>query len=203
MGRCGRVVYVFRVLSGMAVRLHLHLQGVGRIRVRTEAGGLAAQRIVPSVQSYRLMVRIPFQTAVQSLQVSIESLRRTQVRILSVAIEAVDRDEDRDGIGNGVERMLGASANVPRPYQPESPRTCYQTGADYDPRLDLAADVVLLHSYDPARLANWKRQGRTVWVMVGFRDYKDYVRAYPEHGQQRCDGAPIQVEGSFYLVPTD
>lgn len=79
------------------------------------------------------------------------------MRILSVAIEAVDRDEDRDGIGDGVERMLGASANVLRPYQPESPRTCYQTGADYDPRLDLATDVVLLHSYDPARLANWKQ----------------------------------------------
>jgi len=202
VGPRGRVVYAFRVLSGMDVTLHLYLQGTGQIRVRTDSGGLAVRRIVPRVQSYRLTARIPLQPAVQSLQVSIESLQRTQVRILLVAIEAADRDEDRDGIGDGVERMLGVSANALRPYQPESPRTCYQTGADYDPRLDLATDAVILHSYDPARLTNWKRQGRTAWAMGGFRDDADDMRAYPEHVQQCRDGVPIQVEGSFYLVPT-
>jgi len=115
IGSRGRAVYGFRVLSGMAVSVVVQASGAGRIRLRTEAGGLAVRSLVRGVQSYRFTVCIPLQPAVQTLQVVVESLRRTQIRIFSVEVAASDRDEDGDGIGDGVERLLGASAGALRP----------------------------------------------------------------------------------------
>ena len=115
VGSRGRAVYGFRVVSGMAVSVVVQASGAGRIRLRTEAGGLAVRSLVRGVQSYRFTVRIPLQPAVQTLQVVVESLRRTQIRIFSVEVAASDRDEDGDGIGDGVERLLGASAGALRP----------------------------------------------------------------------------------------
>ncbi len=115
IGSRGRAVYEFRVLSGMAVSVVVQASGAGRIRLRTEVGDLAVRSLVRGNQSYRFTVRIPLQPAIQSLQVVVESLRRTQVRIFSVEVAATDRDEDSDGIGDGVERLLSASAGVLKP----------------------------------------------------------------------------------------
>lgn len=202
VGNGGRVVYAFRVLGGMDVAIQLELVGSGQVRVRSEGGGLAGCRVVRSVRSYRIQLHIPLQPERQSLQVIIETLRRTQVRIFSLTVEARDRDEDRDGIGDSVERMLGAPANAMRPRQPTTPRSTYQTGADYDPTLDLVTDAVILHSFDPERLACWKARQYPVWIMGGFRDYASYAEAHPEHMQRFQDGSPFEIGGSFYLVPT-
>ncbi len=203
IGSGGSATYAFRVLGGMDVGIRLTVSGSGQVRVRTQAGGLLARAIRGSgVQQLNLTTRVPLNPSVQSLQVIIEAARRGQVRVYSVEVVAADRDEDRDGIGDGVERLLGAPANALRPTIPAVPRSCYQTGADYAPRLDLATDAVILHSFDPARLANWKARGYPVFLMGGFRDYLPYVEANPHAVQRRKDGAPIGIDSSFYLTPT-
>jgi hypothetical protein len=63
----------------------------------------------------------------------------------------------------------------------------------------LATDAVILHSFDPARLANWKARGYPVILMGGFRDYLPYAEANPDAVQRTRDGAPTSVESSFYL----
>lgn len=202
IGNNGSATYTVRVLGGMDVAIRLTASGSGQVRVRTQAGGLLARPIRGSVNTLNLTTRAPLNPPVQNLQIIIEAARRGQVRLYELEVIATDRDEDRDGIGDGVERMLGAPANALRPAIPATPRSCYQTGADYSPRLDLATDAVILHSFDPARLANWKARGYPVFVMGAFRDYLPYVEANPHAVQRRQDGAPLSIENSFYLTPT-
>ncbi|MCX7926417.1 MAG: hypothetical protein N2554_11510, partial [Fimbriimonadales bacterium] len=203
IGSGGSATYTFRVLSGMEVGIRLTISGNGQVRVRTQAGGLLARSVRgEGVQQLNLTVRVPTNPPVQNLQVIIEAARRRQVRVYSLEVVAADRDEDRDGIGDGVERLLGAPANALRPTVPAVPRSGYQTGADYTPRLDLATDAVILHSFDPTRLANWKTRGYPVFVMGGFRDYSPYAEANPQAVQRRKDGSPIGIDTSFYLTPT-
>jgi hypothetical protein len=202
IGNGGAATYSFRVLSGMDIALRLTVSGTGQVRVRTQAGGLVARAFRGGVQQLNLTTRAPLNLPIQALQVVVETKRRTQARVYELQLVASDRDEDRDGVGDGVERLLGAPAHALRPTLPPTPRSCYQTGADYSPRLDLATDAVILHSFDPARLANWKARGYPVILMGGFRDYLPYVKANPDAVQRTRDGAPTSVESSFYLTPT-
>jgi hypothetical protein len=199
IGNGGSATYSFRVLGGMDIAIRLTVSGEGQVRVRTQAGGLLARAFRGGVQQLNLTTRAPLNPPVQTLQVMVETKRRTQARVYELQLVASDRDEDRDGIGDGVERLLGAPANALRPTIPATPRSCYQTGADYSPRLDLATDAVILHSFDPARLANWKTRGYPVILMGGFRDYQPYAEANPDAVQRTRDGAPMSVESSFYL----
>jgi len=202
IGNGGSATYSFRILGGMDIALRLTISGEGQVRVRTQAGGLLARAFRGGVQQLNLTTRAPLNPPVQTLQVIVEARRRTQARVYELQVVASDRDEDRDGVGDGVERLLGAPANAMRPTLPPTPRSCYQTGADYSPRLDLATDAVILHSFDPARLANWKARGYPIIVMGGFRDYQPYAETNPDAVQRTRDGAPMSVEGSFYLAPT-
>jgi hypothetical protein len=202
IGNGGSATYSFRILGGMDIALRLTISGEGQVRVRTQAGGLLARAFRCGVQQLNLTTRAPLNPPVQTLQVMVETKRRTQARVYELQLVASDRDEDRDGIGDGVERLLGAPANALRPTLPPTPRSGYQIGADYSPRLDLATDAVILHSFDPARLANWKTRGYPTIVMGGFRDYQPYAEANPDAVQRTRDGAPMSVESSFYLVPT-
>lgn len=202
IGNNGSATYTVRILGGMDIAIRLTASGSGQVRVRTQAGGLLARPIRGGVNTLNLTTRAPLNPPVQSLQIILEAARRGQVRMYELEVIATDRDEDRDGIGDGVERMLGAPANALRPTIPSTPRSCYQTGADYSPRLNLATDAVILHSFDPARLANWKAKGYPVFLMGAFRDYLPYVEANPSAVQRRQDGAPISIENSFYLTPT-
>jgi RimJ/RimL family protein N-acetyltransferase len=202
IGNGGSATYSFRILGGMDIALRLTISGEGQVRVRTQAGGLLARAFRGGVQQLNLTTRAPLNPPVQTLQVIVEARRRTQARVYELQLVASDRDEDRDGIGDGVERLLGAPANALRPTLPATPRSGYQTGADYSPRLDLATDAVILHSFDPARLANWKTRGYPIIVMGGFRDYLPYAEANPDAVQRTRDGAPMSIESSFYLAPT-
>jgi hypothetical protein len=201
IGNGGAATYSFRVLSGMDVAIRLTVSGQGQVRVRTQASGLVARAFRGGVQQLNLTTRVPLNPPVQTLQVIVEAQRRTQARVYELHLVASDRDEDRDGIGDGVERLLGVPANALHPTVPIIPRSCYQTGADYSPRLDLATDAVILHSFDPARLANWKARGYPVILMGGFRDYLPYVEANPDAVQRTRDGTPMSIEDSFYLTP--
>ncbi|MFT0751885.1 hypothetical protein [Synechococcus sp. RC10A2] len=202
IGNGGSATYSFRILGGMDIALRLTISGEGQVRVRTQAGGLLARAFRGGIQQLNLTTRAPLNPPVQTLQVMVETKRRTQARVYELQLVASDRDEDRDGIGDGVERLLGAPANALRPTIPATPRSGYQTGADYSPRLDLATDAVILHSFDPARLANWKARGYPVILMGGFRDYQPYAEANPDAVQRTRDGAPMSAESSFYLTPT-
>ncbi|MFN3690158.1 MAG: hypothetical protein ACK4UU_04450, partial [Fimbriimonadales bacterium] len=202
IGNRGSATYTFRVLGGMDIGIRLTASGSGRVRVRTQAGGLLVRPLRGGVQLLNLTTRVPLNPPVQSLQITIEAARRGQVRVYALEVVAADRDEDRDGIGDGVERLLGAPANALRPMTPALPRTCYQTGADYTPRLDLATDAVLAYGFDPARLANWKARGYPVFLMGGFREGISYAEANPHAVQRRQDGTPIAIDTSFYLTPT-
>ncbi|MCX7993243.1 MAG: hypothetical protein N2651_06195 [Fimbriimonadales bacterium] len=202
VGSRGSATYGFRVLGGMDISIRLTIAGSGQVRVRTQAGGLLVRSLRGGTQTVNLTTRVPLNPPVQNLQVIIEAARRGQVRLYAMEVVATDRDEDRDGIGDGVERLLGASANALRPTIPQTLRSSYQTGSDYAPRLDLATDAVILHSFDPLRLANWKARGYPVIQMGGFRDYLPYAEANPNAVQRRQDGSPIAIETSFYLTPT-
>ncbi|MCS6918913.1 MAG: hypothetical protein NZM28_04005, partial [Fimbriimonadales bacterium] len=202
IGNRGSATYSVRILGGMDIAIRLTVQGDGQVRVRTQAGGLLARALRGGINALNLTTRAPLSPPVQTLQIVVEAARRGQVRLYELEVIATDRDEDRDGVGDGVERMLGAPANALRPAIPTAPRSCYQTGADYNPRLDLATDAVILHSFDPTRLANWKARGYTVLLMGAFRDYQPYVEANPNAVQRRQDGSPLSIESSFYLTPT-
>lgn len=202
IGNRGSATYTFRVLSGMDVGIRMTVSGRGQVRVRTQSSGLGVRSVRGGLRQLVLNTRVPLNPPVQNLQVIVESARRGQVRVYALEVVATDRDEDRDGIGDGVERLLGAPANALRPTIPTTPRSSYQTGADYSPRLDLATDAIIVHSFEPARIATWRARGYPVIVMGGFRDYLPYAESHPEAVQQRKDGSPIAIEGSFYLTPT-
>ncbi|MGQ9901273.1 MAG: hypothetical protein ACUVR1_03545, partial [Fimbriimonadales bacterium] len=202
IGSGGAATYSFRVLGGMDLALRLTVSGVGQVRVRAGASGLLIRAFRGGVQTLNLTTRAPLNPPVQTVQVIVEAKRRTQVRLYELQLNASDRDEDRDGVGDGVERLLGAPPNALRPTPPAAPRSSYQTGADYSPRVDLATDAVILHSFDPARLARWKAQGYPVLLMGGFRDYAAYVEANPDAVQRTREGTPLGIDGSFYLTPT-
>ncbi|MDM7461798.1 MAG: hypothetical protein P3X24_009170, partial [bacterium] len=146
IGNGGSATYSVRVLGGMDIAIRLTVSGEGQVRIRTQAGGLLARPIRGGVNTLNLTTRAPLNPPVQTVQVIVEAARRGQVRLYALEILATDRDEDRDGVGDGVERLLGAPANALRPTVPATPRSCYQTGADYSPRLDLATDAVIVHS---------------------------------------------------------
>lgn len=202
IGSRGSATYTFRVLGGMDISIRMSVSGSGQVRVRTQSGGLLVRAVRSGLRQLTLTTRVPLNPPVQDLQVIVEAARRRQVRVYALEVVAADRDEDRDGIGDGVERLLGAPANALRPTIPTTPRSSYQTGADYSPRLDLATDTVIVHRFDSARIANWRARGYPVIGMGGFRDYLPYAESHPEAVQRRKDGSPIAMESSFYLTPT-
>lgn len=115
IGGRGSATYGFRVLSGMEVAIRLVVSGAGQVRVRTQAGGLLSRAFRGEGLTLNLSVRVPLSPPVQQLQVTIEALRRRQVRLYELSVVATDRDDDRDGIGDAVERLLGAPAGSLRP----------------------------------------------------------------------------------------
>jgi hypothetical protein len=123
IGNGGSATYSFRILGGMDIALRLTISGEGQVRVRTQAGGLLARAFRGGIQQLNLTTRAPLNPPVQTLQVMVETKRRTQARVYELQLVASDRDEDRDGIGDGVERLLGAPANALRPTIPATPRS--------------------------------------------------------------------------------
>lgn len=86
-----------------------------------------------------------------------------------------------------VASVLWFAAQVPaeppiRPIDPQQvqERTCFQTGAHWDPGLQLGSDLALCYGIGPdigERLAEWRAQGYRVGVMTGvsWGNYQDYL----------------------------
>lgn len=199
----GRAVYQFRLLSGMSVQLKLTIGGTGKLRVVSDKTGLLFQSISGGVQNRAYSFRVPTAPPVQNVQVILETGRGAGLALYAIELKATDRDEDKDGIGDAVERLLGAQAGALKPIQPAAPRTTFQTGAAYEPRLDLQTDAVIVYSDDPARINGWRQAGYLIQTMGGFRDYAPYAEANPGSVQTRKNGEPMQIQGSFYLAPTE
>jgi hypothetical protein len=73
----------------------------------------------------------------------------------------------------------GSATRPADPLQKEE-RTCFQTGAHWDPGLQLGSDLALCYGVGPdigARIAEWKAQGYRVGVMTGvsWGNYQDYL----------------------------
>jgi hypothetical protein len=119
IGNGGSATYSFRVLGGMDIAVAADHFGRGS-GARAHAGGRANSRgrFAAAIQQLNLTTRAPLNPPVQTLQVMVETKRRTQARVYELQVVASDRDEDRDGIGDGVERLLGAPANALRPTIP-------------------------------------------------------------------------------------
>jgi hypothetical protein len=85
--------------------------------------------------------------------------------------------------------VIHSRAGVAGPGQPPAPppdpaqareRTCFQTGAPWDPMIQLGSDVAICYGDDPslpARIAQWKAQGYIPHVMTGvsWGGYQDYL----------------------------
>jgi hypothetical protein len=89
---------------------------------------------------------------------------------------------------------------VPATSRPSDPqqvkeRTCFQTGARWDARLQLRSDVAICYGIDGSigeRVRGWKAQGYLVQVMTGvaWGEYQDYLEG-------RFDGKPHMDEAQM------
>lgn len=79
-----------------------------------------------------------------------------------------------------IAQMPTGSATRPADPLQKEERTCFQTGAHWDPGLQLGSDLALCYGVGPdigARIAEWKAQGYRVGVMTGvsWGNYQDYL----------------------------
>ncbi|MDW8052062.1 MAG: hypothetical protein RMJ83_06235 [Armatimonadota bacterium] len=169
----GSVVYGFRVLSGMEVGIRLTLAGRGLVRVRTTAGGLAVRRVRGGVQQQTIVVRVPSRPPVQTLQVVLEAARRGQLRLYILEVVASDRDEDGDGIGDAVERLLGAPASALRPPAPATSRDTDRLVLTLSPPADLAIDGEIqpepfasAYLHTAALVELFREAGSALWLAI-------------------------------------
>jgi hypothetical protein len=89
---------------------------------------------------------------------------------------------------------MAESARPADPCQAEE-RTCFQTHARWEPRLQLRSDVALCYGIDASiaeRISEWKAQGYLVQVMTGvaWGEYQDYLEG-------RFDGKPHMDEAQM------
>lgn len=199
----GMATYRFRVLSGMQVRLLVTARGKGQLRISSQGIEVGFHLLKRGVGTHTLSFRTPTTFPIQTLLVTFQTKRGQRIYFYGLSLQAEDRDLDGDGIGDAVERLLGVPASHLKAVQPPFLRTTFQTGSGYDPRFDLQTDAVLVYSDDPARIRSWKERGYFVQVMGGFRDSATYASAHPEAVQTNREGQPFQLNGSFYLTPTE
>src|SRR5579871_2228789 len=84
--------------------------------------------------------------------------------------------------GSHPEIAMAQSNLTTRPADPNQSleRTSFQTGARWDPKLQLRSDVAMCYGVGPdigKRVAQWRAQGYRVHVMTGvaWGEYQDYL----------------------------
>ena len=100
-----------------------------------------------------------------------------------------------------------------RPADPKQAleRTSFQTGAPWDPALQLGSDVAMCYGVGPdigARVAAWKAQGYRVHVMTGvsWGEYQDYLYGrfdgvnHVDEAQTERNGRVISHGGDVYYM---
>ena len=102
---------------------------------------------------------------------------------------------------------------TPRPADPgqSRERTCFQTHARWDPRLQLRSDVAICYGIDatlPDRIAQWKAQGYIPHLMTGvsWGEYQDYLYGrfdgvnHVDEAQTDRNGKVISHGGDVYYM---
>ncbi len=105
-----------------------------------------------------------------------------------------------------------ALAQTPDPRQGEE-RTSFQTHANWDPGLQLPADVAMVYGIDarmPERIRQWKARGYIVHLMTGvaWGEYQDYLYGHFD-GKNHVDEAQTDRHGKvishggdvYYMSP--
>jgi hypothetical protein len=100
-----------------------------------------------------------------------------------------------------------------RPSDPNQrlERTCFQTGAKWDGKIQLGSDVAICYGIDPglpARIAEWKSQGYVVHLMTGvsWGQYQDYLygrfdgKNHVDEAQKDRAGNVISHGGDVYYM---
>jgi len=131
--------------------------------------------------------------------------RSGEVRLKEGTLILQDRDSNRDGVGDMVERLMGfdPSSMADALPPPGDPCTSFQTPGPYRPEHDLRTDAVLVYSSEKERIQSWQERGYRVQTMYGFRAGEDYIRAYRGDVQTNREGRLLDCgPGSYYLVPT-
>jgi hypothetical protein len=105
--------------------------------------------------------------------------------------------------GTGADEL--ADTNLP----PE--RTCFQTGGEWSPQGNLAADVAIVYGIDtnlPVRIKTWRDHGYHIQVMTGvaWGQYQDYLYGrfdginHEDEAQTDRDGNKIGHGGDVYYM---
>jgi hypothetical protein len=116
--------------------------------------------------------------------------------------------------------LMGAAAMVAasppaRSTSPQDERTCFQSYAPYDPRIDIKSDVAIVYGIDaglPARIESWRERGYIIHVMTGvaWGSYQDYFYGrwdgvnHEDTAQTDRAGNRISHGGDvYYMVPLE
>ena len=102
---------------------------------------------------------------------------------------------------------------APAPSREE--RTCFQSYAAYDPRIDIKSDVAIVYGVDaslPKRIESWRDRGYIIHVMTGvaWGSYQDYFYGrwdgvnHEDTAQTDRQGNKISHGGDvYYMVPPE
>ncbi len=126
--------------------------------------------------------------------------------LYSLGFFAGGLDLDQDGLSDHLERFLGENLPAERGpfaarYSP--PRTSFQNPTGYLPKYDLKIDCAIVSGNSPEWIKSWQAKGYHAYVMYGFRDGPEWVKAHPGEPQTTADGVQLTCgPGSYYLVPT-
>ncbi len=107
----------------------------------------------------------------------------------------------------------GRADDLPRPVDPGQARerTCFQTHAPWDSRLQIRSDVAICYGIDKtlaARIAGWKAQGYITHLMTGvsWGEYQDYLYGrfdginHVDEAQTERSGKVISHGGDVYYM---
>ena len=114
---------------------------------------------------------------------------------------------------DGMAKTDAAAKTEARPADPKQAleRTSFQTGAPWDPGLQLGSDVAMCYGIGPGlaeRIAGWKRQGYRVHVMTGvsWGEYQDYLYGrfdginHEDEAQTESNGHKLSHGGDVYYM---
>lgn len=193
----------FRALSGMKCRISLTSAGAGTARISSGGKLILSRPLSGKADTRAIEFSLPTSPPTQTVSLNLSAGRGQRMVFYSASFSAEDVDLDNSGYGDAIERLVGGPGSQVRVKPPANPRSTFQTGAPYEPKLDLFTDAVLVYSSDANRIKGWADRGYRVQTMGGFRDYQPYAEANPQNVQRRADGSAISIANSFYLAPTE
>ncbi|MCC6443377.1 MAG: hypothetical protein IT210_07960 [Armatimonadetes bacterium] len=197
-------VYRLPLLTGGHARLTLTIEG--SYDVTLSENGITYNPAAVSARKGVAVIDLTAQARkVNQVYVRVHA-RAGEIRMEQATLTLEDRDSNRDGVGDSIERLLGldpAALSTARPVEKEA-YTSFQTGSPYRPEMDIHTGAAIVYSSRQEVIQSWQERGYRVQTMYGFRAGGDYLSAYPGDGQTDREGKVLDCgPGSFYLVPTE